>query len=189
MSLRRLTSFFFLATLAACTFEKVHWNFGGQLALADVLALGFIVCYAVLSKPRVPRTTAVLLLFGTAFVVVYLAGSYDVYLPGGLGQLAKGLVKFVIHFVFLALGVAWLWRRGIGYYWRALAFFFGGIAVNAAYGVLQLAAAQAGLNLDSVFVNPLTGGASRRYSGVSTSSGTNSMIPRWFGSPVSAFGR
>ena len=29
----------------------------------------------------------------------------------------------------------------------------------------------------------------RSQSGVSTSSGTTSMIPRWLGSPVSAFGR
>ena len=29
----------------------------------------------------------------------------------------------------------------------------------------------------------------RRYTGVRASSGTSSMIPRWFGSPVSAFGR
>ena len=60
MTMRKRTSFFFLATLACCTFEKLHWSFGGQLALADVLALGFIVCYALLSRPRVPRTTAVL---------------------------------------------------------------------------------------------------------------------------------
>ena len=41
--MRRVASFFFLATLFCCTFEKVHWNFGGQLALADILAIGFIV--------------------------------------------------------------------------------------------------------------------------------------------------
>ena len=31
--------------------------------------------------------------------------------------------------------------------------------------------------------------SSRRYTGSRTRSGTINMIPRWFGSPVSAFGR
>jgi hypothetical protein len=158
---RSVASFFFLATLFACTFEKVHWNFGGQLALADVLALCFIGTYATISRLRVPRTTAVLLAFGALFVVVYLAGYFNLETAAGLNQFVKGFVKFVIHFTFLALGVAWLSRRGIRYYWRALAWFFGGIAVNAAYGVVQLAAAQVGTNLDSLLVSPLTGGASQ----------------------------
>ena len=70
-------------------------------------------------------------------------------------------MKFAIHFAFLAFAVAWLCRRGAAYYWRSLAWFCGGIAVNAAYGVLQLALAQVGGNLDSLFVSPLTGGASQ----------------------------
>jgi hypothetical protein len=40
---RRLTSFFFLATLFCCTFEKVHWSFGSALALSDILEICFIV--------------------------------------------------------------------------------------------------------------------------------------------------
>src|SRR5437764_1043122 len=35
MTLRRLASFFFLATVFCCTFEKVHWSFGGAVSLAD----------------------------------------------------------------------------------------------------------------------------------------------------------
>jgi hypothetical protein len=159
--MRKVASFFFLATLFCCTFEKVHWNFGGQLALSDVLALCFIVAYIWLSRPKVPRTTAILLAFGLAFVVVYLCGFYNLNTAAGLQQFAKGFAKFLIHFTFLALAVAWLSRRGIAYYWRALAWFFGGIAVNAAYGVLQLAAAQLGTNLDNLFISPLTGGASQ----------------------------
>jgi O-antigen ligase len=159
--MRRVASFFFLATLFCCTFEKVHWNFGGQLALSDILALCFIAAYLAVSRPSVPRTSAILLAFGAVFVVVYLCGFYNLNTAAGLNQFAKGFAKFLIHFTFLALGVAWLSRRGIGYYWRALAWFFGGMAVNAAYGVAQLASAQAGVNLDNVFVSPLTGGASQ----------------------------
>jgi O-antigen ligase len=159
--MRKVASFFFLATLFCCTFEKVHWNFGGQLALSDVLAICFIVAYLWLSRPKVPRTTAVLLVFLLAFVVVYLCGFYNLNTAAGLQQFAKGFAKFLIHFTFLALAVAWLSRRGIAYYWRALRWFFGGIALNAAYGVLQLVAAQAGTNLDNLFISPITGGASQ----------------------------
>ena len=159
--MRQLTSFFFLATLFCCTFEKVHWSFGSALALSDILAICFIVCFVVVTRPRLPRTTAVLLGLLAAFSLVYLLGFYNLDTATGLAQFDKGFVKFLIHFTFLALGVAWLWRRGIAYYWRALASFCGGVAVNAAYGVLQLVTAQAGVNLDSIFISPLTGGASQ----------------------------
>jgi O-antigen ligase len=158
---RRLTNFFFLATLFCCTFEKVHWSFGGAIALSDILAIGFIVCFALLSRPRVPRTSAVLLVFFAVFVVVYLIGFYNLDTAAGLSQFEKGLAKFLIHFTFLALAVAWLARRGRQYYWRSLTWFFGGMACNALYGVAQLLTAQAGLNLDTAFVSPLTGGASQ----------------------------
>jgi O-antigen ligase len=158
---RKLTSFFFLATLFCCTFEKVHWSFGAALALSDILALCFIAAYVVLTRPRVPRTTAVLLGFFTVFVLLYLIGFYNLDTSDGLAQFVKGFVKFLIHFTFLALAVAWLWRRGAGYYWRAFAWFCGGMAANAAYGVAQLGLAQAGVNLDSQLISPLTGGASK----------------------------
>ena len=159
--MRRVVNFFFLATLFCCTFEKLHWNFGGQLALSDVLAICFIGSYVVLTRPRVARTSAVLLGFFAVFGLVYLIGFYNLDTSAGLQQFVKGFVKFLIHFSFLALAVSWLWRRGVGYYWRSLTWFSAGIAVNAAYGIVQLVAAQAGLNLDSAFVSPITGGASQ----------------------------
>ena len=159
--MRRLTSFFFLATLFCCTFEKVHWSFGGALALSDILAICFVVSYVVLSRPRVPSTSAVLLGFFVLFVLVYLIGFYNLDTAAGLSQFEKGFAKFLIHLSFLSLAVAWLWRRGRAYYWRSLSWFFGGMAFNAAYGVLQLLTAQAGVNLDSVLVSPFTGGASQ----------------------------
>src|SRR5213596_3466845 len=42
-----------------------------------------------------------------------------------------------------------------------LAWFCLGVATNAAYGILQLAAAQAGHNLDAVLVEPITGHSSQ----------------------------
>ena len=127
-----------------------------------MLALCFIVCFVVRHAAAAcrgrPRSCSA---SSPRSSLVYLLGFYNLDTAAGLAQFEKGFVKFLIHFVFLALGVAWLWRRGIAYYWRALAWFFGGIACNAAYGVLQLVAAQAGVNLDSLFISPLTGGASQ----------------------------
>ncbi len=159
--MRRLTSFFFLATLTCCTFEKVHWNFGGAINLSDILALCFLISYWILMRPKVARTTVVLLGFFGVFVVVYLIGFFNLQTSDELSQFVKGFTKFAIHFVFLAFAVTWLWRRGQGYYWRALRWFAGGIAFNALYGVLQLLVARSGGNLDADFIQPLTGGASK----------------------------
>jgi O-antigen ligase len=70
------------------------------------------------------------------------------------------MVKFVLHFMFLACAVAYLTRRSQVFYWRTLAAFTLGLAANSAYGVLQLLVARAGLNLDHLVLAPLTGGAS-----------------------------
>jgi hypothetical protein len=161
MTLRRLASFFFLATVFCCTFEKVHWSFGGAVSLADVLAICFLVAYAALTRPRLPRTTVILLGFFASFVLVYLIGFYNLETSDALAQFAKGFVKFLIHFAFLAAAVAWLWRRGARYYWRALGWFCGGVALNAAYGVVQLLVARSGGNLDAQVLSPITGGASQ----------------------------
>jgi hypothetical protein len=157
----RVTSFLFLATIFCCTFEKVHWNLAGSVGIADVLAILFLASYLVLMRPRVPRTTVTLLGFFAAFLLVYLIGFFNMETAQALAQFAKGMVKFVIHFAFLAAGVAWLWRRGRAYYWRALGWFCGGVAFNAAYGVLQLLDARRGGNLDATVLSPVTGGASQ----------------------------
>jgi O-antigen ligase len=161
--MRRIASFFFLATLFACTFEKVHWSVpgAGDVNIADLLALCFIGAWLIVTRPRVPRTTMVVLGFFLAFLLVYLAGFYNLETHQGLSQYTKGMVKFVVHFLFLAAAVAWLYRRGADYYWQALAWFFAGMVANSLYGVLQLVAAWAGFNLDAAFVQPLTGGASK----------------------------
>src|SRR5436853_1360790 len=70
------------------------------------------------------------------------------------------MVKFGLHFVFLACAVTYLARRGLSFYWRALGWFTAGLLANAVYGVLQLLAARAGHNLDRTLLSPLTGGAS-----------------------------
>src|SRR4029077_4333333 len=82
------------------------------------LAILFLISFGLISRPRVPTTSVVLLGFLTAFLLVYLTGFFNLETAAALAQFAKGLVKFVIHFLFLAAAVAWLWRRGRAYYWR-----------------------------------------------------------------------
>jgi O-antigen ligase len=103
----------------------------------------------------------VLLAFLAAFLLVYLIGFFNLETGQALDQYGKGIVKWLIHFAFLVTGVIYLAGRSRRFYWRTLGWFLGGIAVNAGYGILQLLAAQAGHNLDSVVLEPLTRGASQ----------------------------
>jgi O-antigen ligase len=160
--MRRLTSFLFLTSVFCVTFEKIHWSLAGNVSLADILAILFLVSFVLTTtRPRVPRTTAILLGFLALFLAVYLIGYFDLANSDATNQFAKGLTKWLIHFAFLAAAVAWLARRGQGYYWRTLAWFSGGMVVNAGYGVLQLLDARRGGNLDATVLSPLTGGASQ----------------------------
>jgi hypothetical protein len=160
--MKRVTSFLFLASVFCVTFEKVHWNIAGTVSLADVLAILFLISFALTTRRlRVPRTTAVLLGFFACFLLVYLAGYFDLSDSDALAQWVKGLTKWLIHFAFLACAVVWLSRRGQRYFWRTLGWFSAGIVVNAVYGVLQLLDARRGGNLDSTVLSPITGGASQ----------------------------
>jgi O-Antigen ligase len=158
---RRLTSFFFLASLFCVTFEKIHWSVAGTVSLADVLAIVFLGSLVVTTRrATVPYTTAVLAGFFGAFLLVYLLGYFNVTDTDSLQQWVKGLVKWLIHFAFLAAAVVWISRRGQHYFWRSLGWFCAGMAVNAVYGVLQLLDARRGGNLDALVLSPITRGAS-----------------------------
>ena len=163
----KLVSLFFLAAVFCASFEKVQWNVAGTVFLADLTAIGFLGSYAFdrigshRGNGRVPRTAAVLLAFLGAFLLVYLIGFFNLETTQALSQFGKGIVKWLIHFAFLIVGVIYLTGRTRRYFWRTLAWFLGGIAFNGAYGILQLLTAQAGRNLDSLFLSPLTRGASQ----------------------------
>jgi O-antigen ligase len=151
----------FLATLFCVTWEKVQWNVAGAVGLADVLTVMFLVAFALeWGRPRFPRTTITVLAIFAALLVIYLIGFFNIETKQSLDQWGKGMVKFVLHFLFLAAGVAYLARRSTDFYWKAVAALSAGLVVNGAYGVLQLLAARAGTNLDHVLLSPLTGGAS-----------------------------
>jgi O-antigen ligase len=157
----KLSGALFLATLFCVTWEKVHWNVAGAVGIADVLTILFLIAFAVeWSGPRFPRTTVTVLAIFAALLVIYLVGFFNIETKQSLDQWGKGMAKFVLHFLFLAAGVSYLARRSIAFYWRAVAALTLGLVANSIYGVLQLLAARAGVNLDHQVLAPLTGGAS-----------------------------
>ena len=157
----RATGFLFLATLFSITFEKLRWNVAGDVGIADVLTILFLVAFVLEAPPRrLPRTTSVVVVFFAAFLLVYLLGFFNLDTRQALDQFGKGMVKFVLHFGLLAAGVAYLARRSQTFYWRSLGALALGLVANSAYGVVQLLAARAGTNLDSLVLEPVTGGAS-----------------------------
>jgi O-antigen ligase len=160
VSLRRVSDFFFLATFFCVTFEKVHWNVAGTVGIADVLTILFLAAFALEARGPLPRSAAILLGFMAAFLLVYLLGFFNLETKDALHQYEKGMVKFVLHFLFLVCAVVYLSRRGQRFYWRTVGWFAAGLLANAVYGGLQLLAARAGHNLDSIVLSPLTGGAS-----------------------------
>ena len=157
----KLTGFLFLATLFGVTWEKVHWGVGVDVSISDVLTILFLVAFALewiaRGERRFPRSTAIVLVVFAALLVVYLVGFFNIQTKDSLDQWLKGMVKFVLHFLFLAAGVAYLARRSRAFYWQALGAFVLGMAANSLYGVLQLLAARAGVNLDQRVLAPLTG--------------------------------
>jgi O-antigen ligase len=160
----RLVELAFLAAVFTITFEKIHWETGVTVNLADILATLFVVGYLATrlaaGDGRLPRTALVGAGFAVAFLLVYLAGYFNLETEQALEQFAKGLVKFGVHFAFLIAGIAYLARRSQRFYWTTLGVFVAGMAVNAAYGLIQLAAAELGHDLDRTLLSPITGGAS-----------------------------
>jgi O-antigen ligase len=157
----RIVTGLFFASLFVATFEKVHWNFGGQLGINDITTILFLVAYVATERRPFPRTSAIVLGFFAAFALVYLAGFWNIDTKQGLTQFGKGMTKFVIHYAFVVAAIGYLAQRGERFFWRALGWFTVGFVANAVYGILELLAALAGRNLDNLVLVPLTGGASR----------------------------
>jgi O-antigen ligase len=165
MPSRRLTDFLLFAAVFTMSFEKLYWNVAGKISLSEVLSILFVGAYLLRKMGRpdrwLPRTAGIVIAFFAAFLLVYLIGFYNLETTQGLTQFGKGMGKFVLHFAFLVAAVDYLARSSERLYWRLLAWFCLGVAANAAYGVVQLAAAQAGHNLDAIFVEPITGHSSQ----------------------------
>ena len=160
----KLTRFFFFAALFAATFEKVRWNVAGNVTLADVLSLAFIGTFGlrlVIRRDRhVARAVAVACFFLALFLVTYLAGYFNLESGQAIDQYWKGMIKWVIHFLFVISALVYFSRSSERFYLKALGWFTAGLVVNAAYGVVQLLTARSGVNLDNVLIKPITGGSS-----------------------------
>jgi O-antigen ligase len=161
----RATDVLLLATVLTVSFAKLQWNVAGALSLSDILTAVFLVVFAwsrlERGDSRLARGAAIAGVFFGAFLLVYLTGFFNLETSEALAQWSKGMVKFLLHFLFLVCAVAYLARRSERFYWLTLAAFCGGLFLNAVYGVIQLAAAElTGFNLDSALLQPLTGGAS-----------------------------
>ena len=125
----------FLAAVFCASFDKVHWAAAGTVYLADVVSILFLAAWSIdrLGMPahRVTRTVAVLIVFFFAFLLVYLVGFFNLDTADAASQFGKGIVKWAIHFAFLIVAVSYLARRSRRYYWRTLAWFFGGITTRS----------------------------------------------------------
>jgi len=162
----RITDALFFATIFTVTFAKLQWEVAGTLSLSDVLTALFLVAFAggrlAVGDRRLAYGAAIAAGFFVAFFLVYLIGFFNLDTEQALAQWAKGMVKFLLHFLFLVAGIAYLARRAERFYWWTLSIFTLGIVANAFYGIVQLAAAEvAGLNLDQSLLSPITGGASQ----------------------------
>src|SRR2546423_1911702 len=161
MPSRRVTDLLLFAAVFTMSFEKIFWNVAGKISLTEVISILFVVAYLLRRLGRrdgsLQRTAGIVTVFFAAFLFVYLIGFYNLETSQALTQFGKGMGKFVLHFAFLVAAVDYLAHSSERVYWRLLAWFSLGVAANAAYGVLQLGAAQAGHNLDSILVRPLTG--------------------------------
>lgn len=169
MTLRRanpVVDLFFFASVFTVTFAKLQWEFAASLSLSDVLTGLFLVAFALHRIERfdghLPRCAALAGVFLLAFLAVYLLGFFNLDTTQALTQWTKGMIKFLLHFLFLVAGLALVVRRGERFYWATLGVFCVGIWTNAAYGLVQLAYAEVtnGGNLDEIFVHPITGGIS-----------------------------
>jgi hypothetical protein len=165
MPSRRVTDVLLFAALFTMSFEQLYWNVAGKISLSEVISILFIAAYLAWRLARlrwsVPRTTGIVIVFFGLFLLVYLIGFYNLETSQALTQFGKGIGKFVLHFAFLAAAIDYLAHSREGVYWRVLAAFCLGVAVNAGYGVLQLLAAQSGHNLDRYVIEPITGHSSQ----------------------------
>ena len=161
-----VVEFLFLATVFTVSFAKLQWEVAGTLSLSDVLTAVFLLAWLSTrvgtGDRRLAGGAAAGALFYLAFLTVYLVGFFNLETEQALAQWAKGMVKFLLHFLFLVVGLAYMARRSERFYWTTLSVFMAGFVANAVYGIVQLGTAEVlGINLDQSVLSPLTGGASQ----------------------------
>ena len=164
--MRRALDTLLLGALFTITFTKLRWGLGPvDVGIAELFAVGFIGGFVVMRVRDgdwlFPRTVQILAVFFLLFVLVYLVGYFNLTTIASRDLYAKGMITFAVHFTFLMAAVAYLARRAEPFFWRAVTWFCAGLAVNAAYGLVALAYAEAtaGGDLDAILIEPVTGDA------------------------------
>ena len=113
--------FLFLATVFTVSFAKLQWEVAGTLSLSDVLTAIFLVAWLGTrigtGDRRLAWGAAVAGLFFAGFLAVYLIGFFNLETDQSLAQWAKGMFKFLLHFGFLVVGLAYMARRSERFYW------------------------------------------------------------------------
>jgi hypothetical protein len=177
----RRTDLLLLVTLFVASFERVQWQFGFSVTIADVLTLAYLASFTTdrvrFRDFRLPRTALVTLTFSAAFLICDLAGFFNIDTTQGLAQFSKGMAKLLVHLVFLTVAIVHLSRRSQRFYWNALALFFAGLTANAAYALVQRLALQAGTNIDTFFLNPITNKAATSLAVFGVAAGQNVYRP------------
>ncbi len=164
--LARTTDWFLLLAVFTITLARVRWVIADNyLYLSDIVVGFFVVAFVLLRARRgdwrTPRSGLVLACFFAAFLLVYLIGYFNLETSADRSQFTKGLAKFALHFAFLAAAVAHLARRSARFYWQTLGAFVAGMALNAAYAVLEFLYAMGGRGfLDPLLLGRLTGDTS-----------------------------
>ena len=117
----------FFATVFTVTFAKLQWEVAGTLSFSDVVTFLFLFAFGFHRLERLDgrltRAAWITLAFFAAFLLVYLIGFFNLDTDQSLAQWAKGMVKFLLHFLFLVAGIALIARRGQRLYWQTLAAF------------------------------------------------------------------
>jgi len=152
----------FLLPIAAITWNTVRFAPGPVDTTWYDLLIGVFIAAFLLDRlrrrdSRITTQAATLAGFCLCFLAVYLAGFFDLSSHDAYVFWTKGVIVWLGHSLFLICGVAHLARRGPALYLRAIKWFTAGVAICAAYGVVQLfCQAVLGINLDKWVVGTLT---------------------------------
>ncbi len=146
------------------TWQKMSWEVAGRVTLVDLLQALFIGLFLLDRFARRDRRLApvaiTLMGFALLFLAVHLVGFLGLDTTQAAAQWTKGIVKWALFFGFVILAAAHIARRGVFLWVRALAAFVIGVAISAAYGIVQTALRSAtGTELDGILIAPIFTGA------------------------------
>ena len=164
LSATRLLDRLMLVAVLVATWHKIHWAPGGaDVTLEDLGTIAFLTVFIGVRVHRrrlsLPPPALALLVVFAVFELALLAGFFALPSDTAIGQYAKGMTKYALHFCFLIAACTHICERGERVLRRVGIAFLAGLALNCAYGLLQLVLqVGAGINLDRALIGPITFG-------------------------------